>query len=125
MTCTTFLHDGQLNQPLPDQECQLILEEARKRTGKDWQVVPFYVTRRKWFKKQTKTLYGVYVYVGGVGPWQQINFYRENARSSINLYVPLEVVAAYFLGMLAVPSEANLRDKNASPVASPLHHRES
>lgn len=106
MTCTTFLHDGELNQPLPDQECQLILEEARKRTGKDWQVVPLYVTRRKWLKKQTKTLYGVYVYVGGVGPWQQINFYCENVRSSINLYVPLEVVAAYLLGMLVVPSEA-------------------
>lgn len=106
MTCTTFLHEGELNQPLPDQECQLILEEARKHSGKDWQVVPIHVIRWKWFRKHVETLYGVYVYVGGVGPWQQINFYREGTRSSINLYVPLEVVAAYFLGMLAVPKEA-------------------
>jgi hypothetical protein len=105
MPCTTFLHEGELNQPLPDQESQLILEEARKCTGKDWQVVPLHVVHRKWFKKRTETLYGVYVYVGGVGPWQQINFYREGVRSSINLYVPLEVVAAYFLGMLAVPKQ--------------------
>lgn len=106
MTITTFLHDSELNQRLPDSECQQILEEARERSGKDWQVVPLHVTRRKWFKVKTETLYGVYVYVGGVGPWQQINFYREGARSSINVYVPLEVVAAYFLGMLAAPKEA-------------------
>jgi hypothetical protein len=106
MTCTTFLHDGELNQPLPDKECQLILDEARKNTGKGWQVVPIYVTSRKWFKKRTETLYGVYVYVGGVGPWQQINFYHAGSGSTINLYVPLSVVAAYLLGMLAVPTEA-------------------
>jgi len=102
MPCTTFLSDRELNQPLPDAEVQSILEEARRRSGRDWQVVPLYVTRRKWFKKSTEVLYGVYVHVGGYGPWQQINFFREGVRSSINLYVPLEVVAAYFLGMLAI-----------------------
>ena len=105
MTCTTFLHESELNQRLPDQEAQYILEEARKHSEKDWQVVPFPVTRRKWFRKRTEILYGVYVYVGGMGPWQQINFYQEGVRSSINLYVPLEVVAAYLLGMLAVPKQ--------------------
>lgn len=102
MTCTTFLHDSELNIPLPDAECQHILHLARKHTGKDWQVVPLRIRRCKWFKVKTETLYGVYVYIGGIGPWQQINFFREGVRSSINLYVPLEVVAAYFLGMLAV-----------------------
>jgi hypothetical protein len=100
MTCTTFLHDGELDQKLPDPEIQQIFDEAKKRTGKNWQVVPLHVTRRKWFKTHAETLYGVYVYVGGIGPWQQINFYRQDSKSSINLYVPLEVVAAYFLGML-------------------------
>ena len=105
MTCTTFLHDGELNQSLPDPECQQILELARKHTGKNWQVVPVQVSRRRWFRRHTATLYGVYVYVGGCGPWQQINFFKENSEWSINLYVPLEVVAAYFLGMLATPKE--------------------
>jgi hypothetical protein len=106
MTCTTFLHDGELNQPLPDAELQNIFDAAKKHSGKNWQVVPLYVTRRKWFRKHTETLYGVYVYVGSCGPWQQINFFREGVRSSINLYVPLEVVAAYFLGMLAIKKES-------------------
>ena len=107
MACTTFLHDGELNQKLPDPEVQYIFEEAKKHSGKDWQVVPLHVHRRKWFKKQTETYYGVYVYVGGIGPWQQINFYREDSRSSLNLYVPLEVVAAYFLGMLAMKKQTD------------------
>jgi hypothetical protein len=102
MTCTTFLHDGELNLPLPDPELQSIFDEAKKRTGSNWQIVPLRVNRRKWFRATTETLYGVYVYVGGYGPWQQINFFREGSKSSINLYVPLEVVAAYFLGMLVV-----------------------
>ncbi len=110
MTCTTFLHDGELNQPLPDPECQHILECARKHTGKNWQVVPLQVNYRKWFKRHTTTLYGVYVYVGGVGPWQQINFFKEDTKWSINLYVPLEVVAAYFLGMLAIESAHGIKD---------------
>lgn len=101
MTITTFLHDGELNLPLPDAEMQQIFDEAKRRTGKNFQIVPIQVTHRKWFRTKTKTLYGVYVYVGGIGPWQQINFFREDCRSSINVYVPLEVVAAYFLGMLA------------------------
>ena len=103
MVCTTFLHDGELNMRLPDAEIQSIFDEAKARTGENWQVVPLEVKRRKWFKTHTETLYGVYVYVGGCGPWQQINFYREGSKSSINLYVPLEVVAAYFLGILSSP----------------------
>lgn len=114
MTCTTFLHDCELNQSLPYKECQMVLDEARKHTGKNWQVVQYKFTSRKWFRKHTETLYGVYVYVGGVGPWQQINFFQEDARSSFNLYVPLAVVDAYFLGMLAVPKEAanGIKEKN-------------
>ena len=113
MTCATFLYDSELNQRLPDEECQAVLEEAREHTGKNWQVVPVHVHRRRWFKRYTETLYGVYVYVGGVGPWQQINFYSGGSQTSINLYVSLDVVAAYFLGMLAVPrrEEKTIRQK--------------
>ena len=103
MTCTTFLHNWELDQPLPDPELQSIFDEAKKRTGKNWQVVKLEQWQQpSWWRKKPETLYGVYVYVGGMGPWQQINFFKEGSRSSINLHVPLEVVAAYFLGMLAV-----------------------
>lgn len=99
MTCTTFLHEGELNVPLPNAELQKLLEEVRERTGKDWQVVPIQAVKGRWPVKKTITLYGVYVYVGGVGPWQQINFYREGSDSSINLYVTLDLVAAYLFGL--------------------------
>lgn len=100
MTCTTFLHDGELNQPLPDAEVQMILDEVRKLSGENWQVVPLPRPRANAFLRRPPTLYGVYVYVGGMGPWQQINFWRNGTSSSINLYQPLDVVAAYLLGML-------------------------
>lgn len=100
MTCTTFLHDGELNQPLPDAEVQAILDEVRKLSGEDWQVVPLPEQRAGLFRRKQPTLYGVYVYVGGIGPWQQINFWSADRRWSISLYHPLEVVAAYLLGML-------------------------
>jgi len=101
MTCTTFLHNGELNQPLPNTEVQEFLDIARAQTGKDWQVVPITISSRKWFKTTYSTLYGVYVYVGGMGPWQQINFFNEGSGSSINLYVPIETVGAFFMGMVA------------------------
>lgn len=101
MTCTTFLHDSELNYKFENKELQAVLDEARKITGKNWQVVPLEVTVRKhFFKKEKQTLYGVYLYVGGCGPWQQINFYNEYSESSINLYVSIDVIIAYFLGML-------------------------
>lgn len=100
MTCTTFLHDGELNQRLPDPELQSLLQEVRKATGRDWQVVSHTFARRGWFKRPV-ALYGLYIYVGGMGPWQQINFYRDGAETSINLYVPLELIAAYLYGVIS------------------------
>lgn len=102
MTCTTFLHDGELNQPLPDPEAQSLLDEVRKLSGENWQVVPLPPRRSGLFRRKVPTYYGIYVYVGGMGPWQQINFWSGSAdtRSSINLYQPLDVIAAYLLGML-------------------------
>ena len=101
MTCTTFLHESELNQQLPQADIQQLLDEVRKLSGQDWQVVALPGRRIGLFgRKKAPTLYGVYVYVGGIGPWQQINFYRDGMKSSFGLYVPLEVVAAYFYGML-------------------------
>lgn len=115
MTCTTFLHDGELNQPLPDAEVQAILDEVRKLSGENWQVVPLPPRRAGLFRKLQPTQYGVYVYVGGIGPWQQINFWGANTSWSINLYQPLEVVAAYLLGMLGGLHNAQRRAANPSP----------
>jgi hypothetical protein len=110
MTCTTFLHDGELNQPLPDAEVQHFLDAVRKLSGENWQVVPLHLTRHRWLRKPvTETLYGLYVYIGGVGPWQQINLYREGSASSINLYATLDVVAAYLLGMYGGLAKAHAK----------------
>ena len=99
MTCTTFLHASELNQKLPDADLQKLLEEVRDLTGKDWQIVPNQAVTGRWPFKKLTTSYGVYVYVGGIGPWQQINFYTEHSGSSINLYVSLDLVAAYLFGL--------------------------
>jgi hypothetical protein len=115
MTCTTFLHDGELNQPLPDGEVQAILDEVRKLSGENWQVVPLPSQRAGLFRRKQPDLYGVYVYVGGIGPWQQINFWSADRSWSISLYQPLEVVAAYLLGMLGGLHKAKRIAKNPTP----------
>lgn len=104
MPSLTCLHNNELNIPLPDPECQAILDSVRKLTGLDWQVVPVKAIRKSgWFglRRSTITLYGVYVFVGGFPPWQQINFYIEGAHSSINIHVSLDLVVAYLLGVSA------------------------
>ncbi len=103
MTCTTFLHDSELNQPLPDRELQNLLDEIRTQTAQNWQVVHHpQLTPNKWlsrFRSPSEPLYGLYLYVGGCGPWQQINFFDNKSNSSINLYVPLAQIAAYLMGI--------------------------
>jgi len=99
MVCTTFLHDSELNQQLPEAEIQYLLDAVRTKSGNDWQVVRLEQRKAGLFGRKRPQLYGVYVYVGGIGPWQQINFFKVGAKSSINLYVPLETVAAYLYGM--------------------------
>lgn len=118
MTCTTFLHDGELNQPLPDAEVQAVLDEVRKLSGEDWQVVPLPPRRAGLFRRKQPTYYGVYVYVGGAGPWQQINFWSADVSWSINLYQPLEIVAAYLIGMLGGLHKARRHAAAASPTPS-------
>lgn len=110
MTCTTFLYESDINNILADKEVQALLDEVRKKTGKDWQVVKHqYSIKKNWFLP-TKTIerYGVYVFVGGFGPWQQINFYSTD-ECSMSFYVTLDVVANYLMGILV---GLDAKDKN-------------
>ena len=101
MSITTFLSENELNIPLKQKAVQEILDEVRETTGEDWQVVPIQtVTGHLWWRKAT-TDYGLYVFVGGCGPWQQINFPKSGSESSINPYVSIDFVATYLLGILA------------------------
>lgn len=100
---TTFLHDGELNQLTSNKTINELLAEVREKTGQDWQVLELTCTpKSKWWKPAgaPKKFYEVYVFVGGMGPWQQINFYRESADSSINIRVDADVLVAYFYGIL-------------------------
>lgn len=106
MTCTTFLHDGELNVPTSNNELNSILKEIRQKSGEDWQIIersveihePFW---KFWKPVKWRKSYELYKFVGGIGPWQQINFYRDNTDWSINLSNPAELVMAFLYGMLA------------------------
>ena len=105
MTCTTFLHDGELNQLTSNKVVNETLQEARKVTGEDWQIIERKYTIRPpiwkfWKKKKTGLMYELYVFVGGFGPWQQINFYRNASDCSINLTNDADLVVAYLYGII-------------------------
>ena len=115
MVCTTFLHDSELNVRTSNDEINTMLAEVREATGKDWQVVERTHTASKgflfWKKKFTYRSYELYVYVGGMGPWQVINFYRDapvGQFKSINFSNSAELVVAFFYGIMSgVWSERN------------------
>lgn len=98
---TTFLHDSEKNQKTNYPEVNKLLDEVRELTGADWQLVPINITTKKWYKTTHETFWGLYVYVGGVGPYQQINFFNAKSKSSINVYVPIENIADYLMGITA------------------------
>lgn len=100
---TTFLDDRELNIPLEDDRVNKILEEVRVASKQDWQIVKYRVwTKKRLFRKRAEIVYyGLYLYVGGIGPWQQINFYRSDTDTSINPCVSLDLIVAFLLGYLA------------------------
>jgi hypothetical protein len=98
---TTFLYDSEKNQKTNYPEVNQLLDKVRHLTGEDWQLVPINITTKKWYKTTHETFWGLYVYVGGVGPYQQINFFNCKSNSSINIYVPIGYVANYLMGIVA------------------------
>ena len=96
MTCTTILHDWELNVPTSDDELNNILEEARRLTGRNWQVIETVRTTGALWWKEKVYGYSVYVEVPGVFNWQQI------ISASGNLFV----ARAYFFGVIAGTTEA-------------------
>ena len=98
MPVTTFLHDSELNQPSSDREIDELLAEVRKTTGRNYQIV-----ERRWterfglfgLRKRPVSRMGVYLEVGGVGPWQELQCTKNP-----------ETVRAYLLGMLGGHEDA-------------------
>lgn len=98
MVCTTFLHESELNQQLPDPDIQNLLEEVRKKSGENIQVVKV-PTEKSFFNCKKPDYYGLYFYVGGIGPWQQVHFFTTETKTKGALYVSLDVIAAYLYGL--------------------------
>lgn len=106
MPVTTFLSANELNIPTTDKELNDVLAEVRLATGQDWQVTEIeYFTSPKWWmfwqKPKPFSRFSVYVYVGGVGPWQQINFYRSPSSSTFNPSSSATTTVNYLYGILA------------------------
>lgn len=117
---TTFLHDGELNRTTSDKEINDLMEMVRARSSENWQVVerehridpPFWR-----FLEQYKIIkyYEVYKYVGGCGPWQQINFYPgPGDYSSINPSGNATTVSSFLYGLLAGLHETNSKQNAKS-----------
>lgn len=92
MPITTFLHDSELNQPSGDSELDELLEEARRLSGRNYQVVKHQV--RVWHLwprpgSRCADRFYLYVEVGGVGPWQWMSSIQN-----------IETVRAYLLGII-------------------------
>ncbi len=105
MVCTTFLHDSELDRPTSIRELNELIVRVREKTGQNWQVIERFVdVSPPWWKfwetPYKFPVFELYVYVGGIGPWQQINFYRRHPWS-INLSNSDEHVIAYLYGVLA------------------------
>ena len=109
MTCTTFLHDCELNIKTSNADLNLLLSDVRDATGEDWQVIErkFIITPawwNFWTKPTDISKFSVYKYVGGIGPWQCINFCtpRSIYESLTGLQgVDSSTVINYFYGILA------------------------
>lgn len=101
MCITTFLHDSELNIPTSCKVLNETLLELRKLTKKDWQVIEHVHVKERFFRKAiVHKSYELYVYVGGCGPWQLINFFKEGTGTTINTVNSNELVIAYMYGML-------------------------
>ncbi len=105
MPCTTFLHDCELNVKTSSHEINILLSKVREETGEDWQVIERQIIKHSFWKGDTtiKT-FSVYKYVGGMGPWQCINFCTSDShKESLAGITGVDecTVVNYFYGILA------------------------
>ena len=94
---TTILYDYEMNVPLQNGELQRTLDFIRAKSNMNWQVVAreLLVKKKAWqfFRKhRKKTMYEVYVEVGGVLPWQLLNFMNGT-------YLTEPELGAYLMGL--------------------------
>lgn len=92
MPVTTFLHDSELNQPTTDAEINELLAEVRQTTGRNYQIVEHCWVERYGLiglRKRPACRMGVYLEVGGYGPWQEMQCTGNR-----------DTVRAYLLGIL-------------------------
>lgn len=109
MPMCTFINDCDKNIPTTNREINELLQLVRKNTEEDWQILELIFTNKKFLRKEkVEKLYNILVNVGGFADYQSINFYRENTGTSINDYVPAELVVAYMYGLLNVPKKYRL-----------------
>lgn len=105
MPCTTYLHESELNVPTSNKEINDLLKELRTATAEDWQITEK-IQKARIFSRSTKR-YEIFKYVGGMGPYQIMNFYKEDAESSINFGISADTLMAYMLGILVGMDSAN------------------
>lgn len=104
MPLTTFLHDSELNVKTSSHEINILLADVRRETGEDWQVVERTRTIHSFWKGDKVVRgYSVYKYVGGMGPWQQINFCTPTSKTNslAGLGIDECTVVNYLYGILA------------------------
>lgn len=111
MPVTTFLHDAELNQPTGDTELDALLADVRAATNRDYQVVSHAGFEQHGFlglrvRKITRTC--LYVFVGGMGPWQWLAGTQTAAE-----------VRAYLLGLLNGASERSPAPRSAADMQAP------
>lgn len=126
MMCT-ILQDSEKNIPTSNEDLNEALERVRKCTGEDWQLIERKITKKKWWfsKPRVQYSYALHVFVGGIFPYQTINFYRnlERDRKDFALtmggYVSAETIMAYLYGTIngvnvqkskSTPPEAHVKE---------------
>lgn len=103
MCITTFLHDSELDIPTSNEELNKLLKTVKEETKENWQILErTYRVSRAWgMRHEEVKSYELYKWVGGMGPWQLINFYSSTSGTSINTGNSVEVVMAFLLGIRA------------------------
>jgi hypothetical protein len=92
MPMTTFLHDAELNRPTGDADLDEYLAQARQKTGRDYQVVKHRAVERfgpLGLRSRIVERTQLYLYVGGMGPWQVLQCAHD-----------LPTIRAFLLGLL-------------------------